>query len=592
MRKRQRSGPPPTGTFFAKRADGGGSGIWGTAKPYARAGLHPILFGVYPVISLYFGNFGGLSWRELVAPLALIVVIVLGAELMLFGVLKRPHRTGFILSCAVLFFFYGNQLPDVEARHSVVDSLWIRIALALGLWFACTLLVSVRILRMRRIDSRWTLLANRIAVILILAPLVFNFEQWWTTLRKERSTTERVEKELVALTANRRPAPEELPDIYFIVLDSYGRADALREFYDFENDAFLDALNRQGFVIAPESHANYAFTHFVFASVLNLNYLHNIFEKPYQWSDSMHAVKEARLLRIVESLGYEALAFPDAEFAHRQLARLSPYHDDFQNNLAALLLKMSPLEGLVEKLQREHRGGARIRRNLGALARIAKRPEPTFVFMHVMAPHHPFDFRADGTERRHPMGPPTFDWATQDYTRYRRLYAEELAGLNTLLLKAIDDLLRASPEPPVIVLFGDHGPRPQGFVRGWRSIGELVLNPSKEAEAGEISRSAVLREWMPNFHAAYLPGHEEAFYPQISPVNAGRLVLSEYLDLEMPLLEDRVFFTPDSAPRDGDFEFHDITADVLALENGRPDREVVSPRRRPAAGTKRLATGS
>ncbi len=43
------------------------------------------------------------------------------------------------------------------------------------------------------------------------------------------------------------------PDVYFLVLDAYGRSDVLKEVIGFDNSAFLDRLERKGFFVARRS---------------------------------------------------------------------------------------------------------------------------------------------------------------------------------------------------------------------------------------------------------------------------------------------------------------------------------------------------
>jgi hypothetical protein len=52
------------------------------------------------------------------------------------------------------------------------------------------------------------------------------------------------------------------PDIYYIVLDAYGRQDVLADLYNLDNRPFLDYLEGKGFYVASESHSNYMQTVF------------------------------------------------------------------------------------------------------------------------------------------------------------------------------------------------------------------------------------------------------------------------------------------------------------------------------------------
>ncbi len=64
------------------------------------------------------------------------------------------------------------------------------------------------------------------------------------------------------------------PDIYYIILDGYGRGDVLKSVYGFDNEKFYNELENRGFFIARKSNANYAQTTlFSLASSLNMEYL-------------------------------------------------------------------------------------------------------------------------------------------------------------------------------------------------------------------------------------------------------------------------------------------------------------------------------
>jgi hypothetical protein len=50
------------------------------------------------------------------------------------------------------------------------------------------------------------------------------------------------------------------PDIYYIIVDGYARADVLREYYEFDNSEFLNGLEKRGFTVNDSSRANYYWT--------------------------------------------------------------------------------------------------------------------------------------------------------------------------------------------------------------------------------------------------------------------------------------------------------------------------------------------
>ena len=53
------------------------------------------------------------------------------------------------------------------------------------------------------------------------------------------------------------PPQGKLPDIYYIVLDGYGRQDVLQSIYGIDNQEFMDFLVSNGFYIADNASSNY-----------------------------------------------------------------------------------------------------------------------------------------------------------------------------------------------------------------------------------------------------------------------------------------------------------------------------------------------
>jgi hypothetical protein len=144
---------------------------------------------------------------------------------------------------------------------------------------------------------------------------------------------------------------------------------------------------------------------------------------------------------------------------------------------------------------------------------IAKMPEPTFAYMHVVSPHPPFVFDAEGN----PTYPADFWNEDRQYppSLYTAGYKNQLTHLNNKMLQAIDTIVAKSETLPIIIIQGDHGP--------W-------LQPQNK------------RMWILN--AYYLPGHNDKLYPSITPVNSFRLVFDSYFGGKYDMLEDVSYFSP------------------------------------------------
>jgi hypothetical protein len=66
---------------------------------------------------------------------------------------------------------------------------------------------------------------------------------------------------------------ETSPDIYFIILDMYGRNDVLREEFGYDDGPFLRQLKDMGFYVASCSQSNYHSTAYSLSATLDANYL-------------------------------------------------------------------------------------------------------------------------------------------------------------------------------------------------------------------------------------------------------------------------------------------------------------------------------
>jgi hypothetical protein len=144
---------------------------------------------------------------------------------------------------------------------------------------------------------------------------------------------------------------------------------------------------------------------------------------------------------------------------------------------------------------------------------VVDRTGPKFVYVHLILPHPPFVFGADGEY----TDPADFWNENKVYPRDKFAigYKNQVTYLNKKLLEMIDTILAGSETPPIIILQGDHGPwvqpNPQHF---------FILN------------------------AYHLPGHNDELYPTISPVNSFRIVFNDYFGGEYELLDDISYYSP------------------------------------------------
>jgi hypothetical protein len=146
-------------------------------------------------------------------------------------------------------------------------------------------------------------------------------------------------------------------------------------------------------------------------------------------------------------------------------------------------------------------------------------PSPKFVFAHLIIPHHPFVFGPNGEEVKESISNIS---SVPSFPIYKQGYSDHVTYINKRIQEIIDIILELSPNPPIIIIQGDHGPAPFD----------------------------VIRYRMPILNAYYFPNGTDGLYETISPVNTFRVVLNKYFAQQYELLDDVAFFSEYDVPYD------------------------------------------
>jgi hypothetical protein len=326
------------------------------------------------------------------------------------------------------------------------------------------------------------------------------------------------------------------PDVYFIVLDAYGRADVLQDLFDYDNSEFINELQNMGFYVVQCSQSNYARTQLSMASTLNMDYIEDLVPDLYaegmeHWISPL--LLHSRVRNLFEGLGYKTVAFytdfprlhwQDADY-FLQLGGQSSLLLQLDTSLTSfeeMFLNTTLFSPLIDSQM----NGTQISSNpsrresdLYMLSTLPKIPQilgPKFVYAHLILPHPPFVFGPNGEEVN------IDDKEFNDETRYQDAanrvgYSNQVIYTNRRMISVLRDIIEKSPIHPIIIIESDHGPT---AYRG-------------------------LQNRMGNFMAYYFPGRDVASlaYPSITPVNSFRLVFNAYFGGEYPLLDDISYYS-------------------------------------------------
>lgn len=490
--------------------------------------IHPFFFAIYPILLLWGGNVVDVVPQDAVRPL---LISLLAAIILLFGLHALTgnwHKAGFITTILLLgFYTYGHVYLYLAFT---VFGRFFNPTPFLFIWLGLLLAFCLLIWRVERDLRPFTLYLN----IAALATLVVPLQQITPPLYRWATAHTAVRQGLAEVPALK--PPDTLPDIYYIVLDAYGREDVLAESYGYNNAPFLDALRERGFYVADASRTNYIRTKLALASALNMSYINYLADIYGRESRDViplvELIHHSTVRQALAAQGYEMVAvssgftLTEMRDADRYLVSDGSRLSLFEAQLLELsLMRDLPLIGYEPSLSYDaHR--ERVEFAFATLREIPKIEAPTFALIHMMVPHPPFVFTADGR-----FSPPERGFTLMDGNDYLGPRAEYLAGypqqvayVNGQLLAALDAILADSTVPPIIIVQGDHGP---GAFLDWGSAENTCLK----------ERTAI-------FNAYYVPPAAAAdLYPTITPVNSFRVILNDLFGAELPLLDDRTYFS-------------------------------------------------
>lgn len=516
----------------------------------ARTPIYPPLFATYPILALFAQNAREVRAAELPPALAAAVGVAAVAWLGAGLVLRNAAKGALVAAVAILMFYslgsvlawsedfatWASRLWVARARVEV-RPIWILLPEALALCgLAAWLAARAKPLRG---PTRFLNALAVIAVGMTVGQIV--------NIKAPAAT--RPERVASPLAPAARPAGSKLPDIYYIILDGYARHDVMKSHFDFDNSAFLDHLESEGFFIARKSTANYAQTPLCMSASLNATYLDDLVKGLGADQTQLKGlIVRNDVMATLRPLGYRQVTFatgfePTEHTEADHYLSPHPLTTEFQR----MVIDMTPARAIwpdPRQMDPFLQARERVTYLLDHLPEVGRDPRPTFAFAHILCPHPPMIFGPNGEDvgHRHEIFQ-LYNQKTNGRFRepdpFRRAYRDQAAFITRRIQETIDRILAESPDPPLIIVQSDHG-------------SELNLDM-------ESVTNTDLHERMSILNAYYFPGGRyEGLYDSISPVNSFRVVLNTFFGARLPLLPDRSFFSTWPDP----YRFIDVTGVV------------------------------
>jgi hypothetical protein len=460
--------------------------------------FHPLLFAAFPILFLYVYNISETSMSQVWLPLGVSMAgaLVLWAVLSL--ILRSLSKGGFATAIFLVFFFSYGRLYDVLEAWGVSVKHAYLLSTMLFIWGYCVYFIS-RAKRDFRITTR---MLNIAAVVLIVINL-FNIVSYQIRLARLEAVAQGPSQEQAANATTNQENLEAMPDIYYIVPDSYDTARSVSEQYNYDNSPFVNWLISKGFFIASESKSRYPVTYLSLGSSLNMEYIPDT-----EAVEVVHQkINHNKVANLLKAYGYKYIHigswWSPTMYTSDADVNVSFYktteHGTAPVEFVGVLWKTTMLRPFYNLLYSNQNQSYFRLGIINTLDYLKKVPDidvggPKFVFAHIICPHGPWVFGANGE----PIDPA--NWCNPQF------YLGQYIFIAGEIEKVVDALLEKSIVPPIVIIQSD-----TGFLSNWEKI----------------------------FNAYYLPGDgKNQLYDNISPVNSFRIIFNHYFGENYELLED------------------------------------------------------
>jgi len=489
------------------------------------------LFPLFFVLHGYNENFDVIGWRLVIE--LLVRYFVIATVILFFSILAFKESTKvFILAFfgLSLFFFFGSfhHFLKINFKNQRLSSYSVLLPLLFIVLIAATIIL-------RKSKNTYTRLASYIKLLILLLLATEIVVLSYKSLRP---------KNLVGSLTSLPVVNERLktqfvnqPDVFLIVFDGYTSSRCLKKEFGFDNSSLDSLLTSHKFFVSWSSKSNYNLTPFSIASVLNAAYL-KVDSQEYVISQKdllsgVNTVKSNWIIPFFRKNGYDVKNFGVFDFETLKTTSYTYFGDDYY--LAAiddqtLSSRIGRDIGWNFKLKNFFTGEFRIpqsyfrkkekyidrdRHNYEQLINELQIQTdiPRFIYCHVMLPHEPYYFNANGTI--------VSDTAILlGKINEKSGYINQIQYCNRLLGKIIELSSTSSNRKKVVILMGDHG---------YRSY------PSKKYR----------QKTFMNLNCIYSSDGTQGLYDGISPVNSFRFVLNKYFGQALPFLKDSSIYLVD-----------------------------------------------
>ena len=328
------------------------------------------------------------------------------------------------------------------------------------------------------------------------------------------------------------------PNVYFFILDGYGRSDELVK-VGINNNYFIKDLRDKNFFVASKSTSNFMSSRYNFDGLYSMNYPD--LKNDNQLERKKKIQGDNLVINTFKSLGYRHIRMGPNQAKNQDCTGKEDHClfkinevDGSADGLGSIYLKLFAMTPIYKAVTFIYSN--KFKRNVYKKSTIAnaenewkkiwnETEKPFFMEINVWQPHAPYLLDRECKEVKDIIDYHLLGTGKVQLSKEIEHYGNEIHCVNKQMISFIKSIKDKDPYS-IIVIISDHG---HSFFTN------MNIEPEKWTDKSIISRSA-------NLWAAQFPEKcNNRFYDSVSVVNTFRFVFSCIFNQKIPLLEDKVF---------------------------------------------------
>ena len=530
--------------------------------------FHPFLIAFFPIIAVYSVNIGLIQLEQFIFPTLIIVGGAFLFFLCLKYVLKNAKKAALIVTLAFIIFFSFGHVYNMLNQVSIGDTDLGSNRILLPIFVISFGIGSFLIVRTKRTLDNATSIVNTISVVFITVIIAMVgieafgcdeclIQQTYSLgifSNQIMDSTLYFEEHSFSVSES-----DSLPNVYYIILDGYPRNDVLKKHLDFDNSEFIDFLKQREFYVAENSYSNYSLSSTSIPATMNMNYINFLADELGEDSRSYDPLlgkdfglyADNQVIKNFKSMGYKVAKIGSVPmYLHEiPLADLSLCYKSIHlmdNRLFDTVARTSMIGYFIERWSEDMQRQI-ILCAFEELPKISSYyEEPVFAWSHIMIPHFPLIFGADGEpvtpgESLLVMNNPHLFEGTDSSWNIKQQFLQQLQFANKKSIKLIDKILE-NEKQSIIIIQSDHG-----------SAFDVNLHDPTDDD---------VHQRLSNINAIYFPDEKprEILMNDPTNVNTFRIVFNSYFGSDYDILEDKIYWNLSFKKP---FWFKDVTSVLL-----------------------------